>query len=224
VQLCWVSSHHIVRDNQEAALILANGESCSLSLVEELMEWSPFVLALDGALIRAIDWKIKVDVWLGDFDSTDLTALDLSYPIETEHTPNQDFTDLQKGFEYLYQKGFHSVHVLWATGFRMDHYFNNIFTAAAWNHKLNITFIDDFGRAFFPPKKFKKWYPKNSPISLLPVGNVSGVKTENLVWNLNFEDLSLPNKTSSSNKVAEDGFFKLEFDEGHLLIFEAWSI
>jgi len=44
-----MSSHHIVREKQEPALIIANGEACSTELLNQLLEWSPFVVVLDGA-------------------------------------------------------------------------------------------------------------------------------------------------------------------------------
>ena len=219
-----MSSHHIVRDNQEAALLIADGEACSVALMEELLEWSPFVIVLDGALRRVLEWNIKVDVWLGDFDSGEaLTERAQALGIERVHAPNQDYTDLQKGFEYLIGCNFHSVHVLWAGGMRMDHYFNNIFTAVAWSDRLNIAFIDDYGRTFASPKKFQKWYPKNTSISLIPCGMAEGVTTKNLVWNLVNETLQLPEKTSSSNRVLHDGFVEIEFEKGHLLIMENWD-
>ena len=38
-----MSSHHIVRDDQEPALIITNGASCSEEeLIGQLLEWSPF--------------------------------------------------------------------------------------------------------------------------------------------------------------------------------------
>jgi len=64
-----VSSHHIVRDNQEPALIIANGESCDLGLLGDLMEWTPYTVVLDGAMQRVLEAGIRCDVWLGDFDS-----------------------------------------------------------------------------------------------------------------------------------------------------------
>ena len=64
-----MSSHHIVREGQEPALIIANGESCSNELMGQLLEWSPLVLVLDGAITRVNELGIKVDVLLGDFDS-----------------------------------------------------------------------------------------------------------------------------------------------------------
>lgn len=36
-----MSSHHIVRDDQEPALIIANGAACSSELLGQLLEWSP---------------------------------------------------------------------------------------------------------------------------------------------------------------------------------------
>ena len=64
-----MSSHHIVRDDQEPALIIANGAACSEELLGQLLEWSPLVIVLDSAIERVIKLGIKIDVLLGDFDS-----------------------------------------------------------------------------------------------------------------------------------------------------------
>lgn len=108
-----MSSHHIVRDKQEPALLIANGESCQPELLGQLLEWSPVVVVLDRAIWRVFELGIKVDVLLGDFDPTaDGQALDLDdiraqqYPLEVVHAPDQDKTDLEKGIEYLIERGF----------------------------------------------------------------------------------------------------------------------
>ena len=75
-----MSSHHIVREKQEPALIIANGEACSFDLLGQLLEWSPFVVVLDQAIHRVIELGIKIDVLLGDFDGNiDLTLRDLPW-------------------------------------------------------------------------------------------------------------------------------------------------
>ena len=91
-----MSSHHIVRDDQEPALIIANGAACSEELLGQLLEWSPLVIVLDSAIERVLELGIKVDVLLGDFDrGFDVNHYKESqYPIEIIHTPNQDKTDL----------------------------------------------------------------------------------------------------------------------------------
>jgi thiamine pyrophosphokinase len=64
-----MSSHHIVRDEQEPALLIANGESCSDELLGQLLEWSPVVVVLDRAVWRVLDRGIKIDVLLGEPNS-----------------------------------------------------------------------------------------------------------------------------------------------------------
>mgnify|MGYP006151694941 FL=1 len=97
-----MSSHHVVREKQEPALILANGESCRIELLQDLLEWSPLVVVLDGAIERVLELGIKIDVLLGDFDSKKIDIGQIQenqYPIEIVHTPNQDKTDLEKAIE-----------------------------------------------------------------------------------------------------------------------------
>ena len=96
-----MSSHHIVRDDQEPALIIANGASCSEELMGQLLEWSPLVIVLDSAIERVLELDIKVDVLLGDFDRGFKPEyyLDKQYPLEIVYAPNQDKTDLEKAFD-----------------------------------------------------------------------------------------------------------------------------
>ncbi|HYG16495.1 MAG TPA: thiamine diphosphokinase, partial [Bacteroidia bacterium] len=41
-----MSSHHFVKEKQEPALIIANGEACSRELLGQLLEWQPTVMVL----------------------------------------------------------------------------------------------------------------------------------------------------------------------------------
>ena len=56
-----MSSHHIVRDDQEPALIIANGEVCSSELLGQLLEWSPIVIVLDSAIERILELIFDLD-------------------------------------------------------------------------------------------------------------------------------------------------------------------
>ena len=55
-----MSSHHIVRDNQEPALIL-QGVHPPWALVQELLEWAPTVVVCEDALEEVLTWGIKLD-------------------------------------------------------------------------------------------------------------------------------------------------------------------
>jgi thiamine pyrophosphokinase len=217
-----MSSHHVIRDEQEPALIIANGEACSFELMGELLEWSPLVVVLDSAIHRVLDLNIKVDVLLGDFDR-DFDAENIrkeQYPIEIVYTPDQDKTDLEKAFEYLIGRGFPAVNVVWATGRRADHTITNITNIVRFREQLKIVIIDDYSKIFLLPKIYEKWYPKGTPISLIPVGTASEITTQNLKYTLDNESLTIGYRTGSSNEVAEDGMVKITYQEGDLLMME----
>lgn len=225
-----MSSHHIVRDEQEPALLIANGAACDSELLGQLLEWSPTVVVLDSAIWRVLDLNIKVDVLLGDFDrAANGRALDLDavrarqYPIEIVPAPDQDKTDLQKGIELLIDRGYPAVNIVWATGRRADHTITNLTTIVQYKDPIRIVIIDDHSKVFPLRGTFRKWYAKDTPISLIPVGVVEGVVTEGLSYNLHDEALTLGYRTSSSNSAAQDGFVTVSARVGDLLIMECWD-
>lgn len=220
-----MSSHHIVRDDQEPALIIANGASCSNELLGQLLEWSPIVVVLDSAMERVIDLGIKVDVLLGDFDRNFNPEIykEKQFPLEIVHTPNQDKTDLEKAFDYLIEKGHKAVNVVWATGRRIDHTLHNLTISAAYQNQLKVVFLDDYSKAFLVPKKYQKWYAKDSILSLIPIGTVKNINTKNLFYSLQNEELKLGYRTGNSNHVTKDGIVSIEFEKGDLILIESFE-
>lgn len=220
-----MSSHHIVRDDQEPALIIANGAACSNELLGQLLEWSPLVIVLDSAIDRVLDLGIKVDVLLGDFDrGFDAESYkEKQYPIEIVHTPDQDKTDLEKAFDYLIERKIPAVNVVWATGKRTDHTITNITNIVRFRNSLKIVILDDHSKVFLLPNKFEKWYPKNTPLSLIPIGEVIGIHSKNLYYPLKNDTLTIGYRTGSSNHAAEDGIVTIEHDKGDLLLMECWD-
>lgn len=217
-----MSSHHIVRDDQEPALIIANGASCNPELLGQLLEWSPLVIVLDSAIERVMQLDIKVDVLLGDFDR-DFDAnyyKEKQYPIEIVHTPDQSKTDLEKAFDYLHQRNIPAVNVVWATGKRTDHTITNLTNIVRYRDKLKIVILDDHSKVFLLPKKFEKWYTADTPISLIPIGHVTGIQSENLFYPLQNDTLTIGYRTGSSNHVITDGIVIIEHEQGDLLMME----
>ena len=220
-----MSSHHIVRDDQEPALIIANGEVCSSELLGQLLEWSPIVIVLDSAIERVLELGIKVDVLLGDFDR----GLDINYykekqyPLEIVYAPNQDKTDLEKAFDYLIEKGHKAVNVIWATGKRADHTITNLTNIVAYRNLLKIVILDDHSKVYLLPETFEKWYTANTILSLIPIGKVTGITTQNLFFSLKNEDLTIGYRTGSSNHVIQDGIVSISHSNGDLLLMECWD-
>lgn len=217
-----MSSHHIVRDDQEPALIIANGAACQSELLGQLLEWSPLVVVLDSAIERVMELDIKVDILLGDFDRNfnPEQYKTKQFPIEIIHTPDQDKTDLEKAFDYLISRNITAVNVVWATGKRADHTITNITNIIRYRDTLKIVILDDHSKIFLLPKKFEKWYPAKTPISLIPIGHVTGIHSTNLFYPLKGDHLTIGLRTGSSNHVVQDGIVTIEHNDGDLLLME----
>ena len=217
-----MSSHHIVRDDQEPALIIANGASCQPELLGQLLEWSPLVVVLDSAIERVMHLDIKIDVLLGDFDRDFDPEIykTKQYPLEIVHTPDQNKTDLEKALDYLIERKIPSVNIVWATGKRADHTITNLTNIVRYRDLIKIVILDDHSKIFLLPNKFEKWYTAGTPISLIPIGVVKGIHSQNLVYPLANDTLTIGYRTSSSNAVASDGLVTIEHSEGDLLLME----
>ncbi len=59
-----MSSHHIVKENQEPALLILNTEAIRFEKIQELLEWSPTVIIVESCLEKVLGWGIKIDVVL----------------------------------------------------------------------------------------------------------------------------------------------------------------
>jgi thiamine pyrophosphokinase len=212
-----MSSHHFVKEGQEPALIIANGAMCSFSLLEEMLQWSPYVVALDGAYDYLKSKDIKPDVVIGDFDSIGEPILDIDITVIKD--TNQHNTDLEKAIDFLIAKGYTEMNVLGATGRREDHSLNNFLLLCKYSD-INIVFLGDGFKAFLVKNYFSKYYKKGHIISLLPIGKVTGIFSENLLYPLNNSVLDPKKQTGCSNSVLDDGTVKIKIKKGFLIFIE----
>ena len=220
-----MSSHHIVKEKQEPALIIANGEACSEELLGQLLEWSPFIVVLDRAIYRVLELGIKIDVWMGDFDEDhDFDSIrSRQDPLEIINTPDQDKTDLEKAIDFLIERGFPAANIVWATGRRADHSITNITNLVRYKKQIRLVLYDDFSKIFPLTGTYEKWYVAGTPVSLIPIGQVDGIQTSGLKYNLNDETLTLGYRTGNSNEAETDGIVRISASKGDLLIMECWD-
>ncbi len=217
-----MSSHHFVKEGQEPALIFANGARCKSTIVNQLLEWSPFVLVLDGALQSVLELGIAINAVSGDFDSEPQVYQKLKdFPqVEIFETPNQDFTDLHKGIDICITKGYKNINVVWGTGERTDHTLGNLDLIARLKEQVQITFWDDYHQIYHLHNGFKKWFKKGQDISIIPWPKAKKVNAANLKWPLVNMDLRMNYQLSTCNVVAEDGILSVDYEDGDLIMFE----
>lgn len=237
-----MSHHVVVRDDQEPALIFANGLECRHELVGQLLEWCPKVIALDGAFDRLVAYGIKVDAVVGDMDSlnhgsfgptmdeesrdAERTSRAVEYlyrkqdGVEWVYTPDQEATDLQKALRWLYEKGHRAAHILWANGPGVDHFLGNLHALATGPEDFAVSMIQDDTRLLRLPRNFSKCYESGVILSLLPFPLAQSVYTENLVYPLSGEDLAMGQRIGIRNQVANQGLVRITYSKGCLMLQE----
>lgn len=201
------------------AVLFANGASCQPDLAIAALKAADYTLVLDHAHLRFLENGWKMDAILGDFDHQfpDVTG------VEILHVPDQEATDFEKGMHHLISKGYETIVVLWATGRRADHFFTNCANLIRFPKHINISLWDDHSLIYRIHSGFEKYLEKDAIISLIPIGNVHGISTQNLAYPLNNESLSLGLRNGNSNHVKETGTVKITWEKGELLMMECWD-
>jgi len=194
---------------------------------EHYIKDATIVVVLDSAIQQflKLDLPIQPHVLLGDFDEQiDPEIVRKKFPgIAIVHTPDQNKTDFEKAIEFLLEKGYKKIISLGLTGRRMDHTFNNIATLGKYNDQAFIQIIDDYSIIECISRVYNRKHKKGTRISLLPLGEVTGVITRNLKYSLMNESLALGRRTGSSNEVAEDGEVVVTIGKGRLIVMECWD-
>lgn len=102
-------------------LIVADGPFLPKSIVLEAMQRKT-VIALDGAADQLARYNLYPNIILGDMDSIQEIKKYEKHP-EVLIVPamDQNYTDLQKAIQFCEEKNAEEIHIICATGGRMDH-------------------------------------------------------------------------------------------------------
>lgn len=161
-----MSSHHIIRENQEPALFVADYHSVSEEHLGQLLEWSPTLLTLESQYDFLQAAGIKVDVLL----SSEETIENLE-----EHTvliPYQQ-SYWEALFRYLEEKNNRNIHILCQD---LD-----VEALRPWFGRFTMNVLSGDRKILFQ-KAYHKWLPKGFILevqqiaeSALDVSNVRAI-------------------------------------------------
>ena len=157
-----MSSHHIVRENQEPALLIADAHAISFEKIQELLEWMPVVVVLSSEVETVIAWGIKVNVVI-----TPLAEMETWRDQLVEQTPirfisyNPDDEPLQTAFYFLTASKAAGVNCL--LGSKDD------LTKIESFSNLDIeAFVDNKLWSWMKKGHFEKWFPSGATLYLSP--------------------------------------------------------
>jgi thiamine pyrophosphokinase len=189
-----MSSHHVVREKQEPALLVLGLDHFPDELLGQLLEWSPTVIATADTAEILISRGIKVD-WIiagGDEDAPQSDVKRMS-------AGDNNLTDA--ALKFLAESEYPAVNII-----------TDELNLADYEHFVNridlVIFHD--GRRIFPVvSSFRKWKPAGEWIYIYGAPS-------NLVAD------GLDNHGEGKYKTVSDGFFNLSFDDLFLFVAEEW--
>ena len=116
----------------------------------------------------------------------------------------QTDTDLEKALKYCIENNLKKIDILGFSGNRDDHYISNIFTCFEYSSKINIKLHSDYGSFFFinQNQKFKSY--KGQVISLFSISNNVQIKTKNLKYELNYDNLDYLYSGVSNESLSDE--------------------
>ncbi|MTI38574.1 hypothetical protein [Fulvivirga lutimaris] len=107
-----MSSHHIVRDEQEPALIVFNSDF-NEQTIQELLEWSPTVITKSALIEELLPYGFKIDIVIGSMEDRDSIMSLLSHQQPFKYlSKNISDDDLLQAIYYLTASKYKAANLL----------------------------------------------------------------------------------------------------------------
>jgi thiamine pyrophosphokinase len=187
-----MSSHHVVREKQEPALLVLGLDNFPDELFGQLLEWSPTVIATRQTAEKLVSYGIKID-WLITDGGDDVLQSD----VKLMSSGDGNLTDA--ALQFLSDNEYPAVNIV-TDDFKLEDY-------GHFANKINLVIFNRQSKIYPVVSGFSKWKPGGEIVRLLSTPralNLSGLE------NINHHEY----------KTIADGFFTLHFNEPFLFIAE----
>ncbi|MGM9937327.1 MAG: thiamine diphosphokinase [Candidatus Ornithomonoglobus sp.] len=180
------------------AVVIGNGTIKDYSYIKSRLCTGDFIICADGGLRHAKKLGIRPDIAIGDFDSSEKDETVKTYVYPTR----KDFTDGELAINYAIDNGYDEIMLLAMSGDRLDHTLTDIFLLS--KHE-GAYLVDDKNEIHIVRSVLRLTGFKGKTLSIIPVyGDMLGVSTSGLEWQLNNETLFFGESRGNSNVVTDD--------------------
>ncbi|MDT3403932.1 thiamine diphosphokinase [Mucilaginibacter terrae] len=186
-----MSSHHIVREKQEPALLVLGLNNFTDDELGQLLEWSPTVIATLPVTEQLVAYGIKVDYMVADDNE-----LGLQSDIRLIDPAGQGITE--KALEFLTVNGYPAVNVV------TDEPELSLYEQYA--PKINLVIFHNRQKIYTVTSGYSKWKPAGESIAIMSSCPI--------------EATGLEPAGPQSFQTVTDGFFSLKFEAPFVFIAE----
>jgi thiamine pyrophosphokinase len=187
-----MSSHHIVREKQEPALLVLGLDNFSDELLGQLLEWSPTVITTPQTAEKLVSYGIKID-WIITNGTEDVLQSD----VKLMSCGNDNLTDA--ALEYLSDNEYQAVNII------TDDL--NIKDYEHFANQINLVIFNNRQKIYPVTPGFSKWKPAGEVIEIINPPDALDLT-------------GLENIEGRKYKTTGDGFFSMHFDGPFLFIAE----
>ena len=188
-----MSSHHIIREKQEPALLVLGMDNFDDELLGQLLEWSPTLMVTEVMAEKLNAYGIKVDWIITDNVDGDIQS-DVKL-LQVAHEPI-----ISAALKHLTANNYPAVNVV-ADELNLDDFLPYI-------DKINLVIFYAHKKIYPVTSGYSKWKPARETIELLSTPT-----------NLQFTGLEKLSDTTF--KTRHDGFFTLQFNDPFVVVAEA---
>lgn len=210
-------------------LLIVTGGSIDASFAMEYLAKHEFdyIIAADSGLNTLDKLQMIPDVILGDFDSVDVSVLECYRNQDIEiHTfdPVKDSTDTEIAMRLAIKKQPKEVHILGATGTRIDHMLANVSLLGLFaEYGIEAYLVDAQNRIRMIRENMviRKAEQYGEYLSLVPYcGEVTGVTLRGFKYPLNHVVMEGFSSLGISNEIVDE-VAEIELEAGYLLVIES---
>ena len=159
------------------------------------------IIASDSGIDFAVKHKIDVDIWVGDFDSTNVAPTKVGEIIQKDHEVKVE-SDTELALIVAGERGMKTYTLVGGGGYRMDHLLQTY--ALFFRYGVPEAWHTEYESLYSIAQKGIFTPAINQTVSILPalLSGKSVVTAKNLVWplveyQLSFNQISLSNRTTA---------------------------
>ncbi len=188
-----MSSHHIVREKQEPALLILGLDNFSDELLGQLLEWSPTVMVTELIAEKLNAYGIKIDWVIADCATDEIQS-------DTKLLLLKYNSLIKTAFEFLVANNYSAVNVV-TDKLDLNDYL-------PYRDKINLVIFYNYKKIYAVNSGFSKWKPKGEPVELFASPK-------------DLQTIGLENIGENHLTTTADGIFSINFDEPFLFIAES---
>ena len=201
-------------------VILGAGEIKDSKEIRSYIRNDDYIVCADGGLKHAEKMNLKINLTVGDFDSSDEpeNAQIIKLPVE------KDITDTFACMEKCIEKGYRDFLLLGCTGGRLDHFYANVLLLKyAFDNDCNAVIVNENNRiSIISENETRIKYDGYENVSFFAfMGEIENLTIENAKYNLSSHNLAQSDPLCISNSFVNKGDIIIKKDSGLLLVIES---